>query len=367
MTASLPANIQNTVEFVQGVGHFEELRRRIRERTGSSLRTWDSLADLLKPLRAPAREVLAEYADELVEYGRKDVMLFTVDEAVADALRADASVLPSSRDWNLAPRRGKRALDPVYGNVSEDGSAQLALRSYRSVRFQHRLDPDELPEEVRGEFGEGAEFIVRATQRFVVFDWIRLVPGQDGWLIELRISNGFSVSGKKSTQSTFDLGMSMLGSFAARTGLDLARLGKPVDFFPVVQSLYNDKQNGGRVAELHFECVNSGAVRTERLRRKGRDKDLRTEAYHRAGVKADQILPYLIASAWPHVYQYAPASGKKASASERELVLPGARRMLYARKSGKATGGLFYCRLEKAHTPDDFALLIDALRGYVSI
>lgn len=73
---------------------------------------------------------------------------------------------------------------------------------------------------------------------------------------------------------------------------------QPIDLFDAVQRIYEDSK-AGRIAELHFEC-GSGATRIERLRRRGRELDLRKEAYHRAGVNADDIDPYYVATAWPH-------------------------------------------------------------------
>ena len=75
------------------------------------------------------------------------------------------------------------------------------------------------------------------------------------------------------------------------------KLPEPVDFFPVVGKLYNDRFVG-LVCELGYR-VDSGSVKLDKWR-ETEPKDLRLENFHSAGVDAvkGNISPYRIAITW---------------------------------------------------------------------
>lgn len=90
-------------------------------------------------------------------------------------------------------------------------------------------------------------------------------------------------------------------------------LEKCVNFFPLINNLYNSKSEG-KIIELSF-TTDEGSIKSEKIRK---DKvDLRDETYHKAGRDAvHHITPYHLAILW----DFKISGGIK---TQIELVLPG--------------------------------------------
>jgi hypothetical protein len=169
----------------------------------------------------------------------------------------------------------------------EDGTA-IVLASTRYLTTREIMDPADLPEAAAAELSEFSEVIGVRHQRLEAIDMLWIPDNGD--YVELRADYPFGMQQRQ--------GIVALERAAARLEGLLGRdfLVDQVNFFPVIQSLY-DAAGDGAMVELGF-MVSGSAQKLEKTRRDG--QCCRVEAYHLGGVGVldAPIQPYRTSVIW---------------------------------------------------------------------
>lgn len=146
------------------------------------------------------------------------------------------------------------------------------------------------------------------------FDTIVVNPKNN--IIEIRIDKGDSVSQADLNKAHNTLESLVIDELRKLMESDFSL--EPINFFPMIRNLYDNKEEG-RVCEIGFECPNN-SVHFQHHRKKR--EDIRSETFHDGGLKAiGEIDPFRLAVIWD-----IPITDE--STKEIEALLPGTRRML---------------------------------------
>lgn len=187
-------------------------------------------------------------------------------------------------DTSLAAANGD--FTPVRVEVSDDGIG-LVFSSVFHIKRRIDITFDEIgmPQEWRTRYDEVVGIVREPVQMFHVV-W---VPHNRDY-IEIRVDSPKGVA-------EADLhGMHyVLKSIV--NGWQLVGLGDPVNLFPAVRPFYEDATDG-TVTQMTFQTT-TGGIKDEKMPRRRRDSDQRSEPYHVAGKRAvDAISIYRISVEW---------------------------------------------------------------------
>lgn len=194
-----------------------------------------------------------------------------------------ASVFPKLLSAEDVAKLGT-GLVPVQVHHNEDGLGLILTANY-PMRKREQIPIDAL-EGLSERFDEVHGVVIGPVQVFAVL-WIP----HDRDQLELRVDY------PRGMQQDDLLGLcGQLHSFAK--ALEVSEIGAPIDLFPAVRSLYEDK-NEGRVIEMNFVTTTGGQKNEKILRRMG-TVDQRSETYHVGGSNAlsDDIKIYRIHVEW---------------------------------------------------------------------
>ena len=158
-------------------------------------------------------------------------------------------------------------LVPLNIQMNEDGFGLVLTANY-PMRKREQIPINSL-EGLSDRFDEVHGVVIGPVQVFAVL-WVPHHRNQ----MELRVDY------PKGMQQDELLGLSgQLLTFAKSLGV--GKIGDPIDLFPAVRNLYDDKDEG-RVIEMNFVTTTGGQKNEKILRRMG-TVDQRSEAYHVAG------------------------------------------------------------------------------------
>jgi hypothetical protein len=218
--------------------------------------------------------------------------------------------------------------------VTTDAGTSLILCSPRRFISRRPIPPEHLTEGARRDY-VGATLFADRRGVFQAFDVIFVSRHED--YVQVRTDIG---------EDRLDEEISVLQAGVIDALHDIieksgeTELPGPIDLFPAVKSIYEDKKEG-RVCELYFDRT-SGVNARDAWRRKNAG-DLRTESFHVAGKKVSQVTPYRISVAWK----------KQADPDDEiEAHLPGTIRML------ANDGGLYSCYLVGVPTEEEVEFML---------
>jgi hypothetical protein len=170
---------------------------------------------------------------------------------------------------------------------SEAGTTAM-LASVRTISVREVLDRTSMPQPATEELAAYDEIIGVRHVRHQAMD-VLWIPAR-GKFIELRIDSpkGFH---KDAVAVAIEQVIQRVNRIAEE-----ADFTKPVNLFPLIQSIYSTPDEG-TVVELAFG-TSTASLKHERMRR--RQLDLRTEVYHKGGKQAlaTAIEPYQLSVVW---------------------------------------------------------------------
>lgn len=246
------------------------------------------------------KDDLLDALQEHLLCGEKMVRFYEVDTKNIDEFREKISQLTVeetifSKSYPIV--LSSDALDSYVPQISisaihkiNDGIA-IVMSSKRRIACRKKFSKDQFAD-LPSELSKYNEFIGVSYKKYEAFD-ILWVPN-DGNIIEIRAD---CPNGKEFSQISFaiDQKEEFLSNILGENYFQ-----NRINFFPVIDSLYKDK-NEGKVVELGF-MVSGGAQKYEKSRRDG--ICCRVEAYHLNGIQglAVPIDVYRIVVMWrrPH-------------------------------------------------------------------
>lgn len=155
-----------------------------------------------------------------------------------------------------------------------DEGITLVYKSVRAVEKRETLKLSAIPADARPAFSEYKELIGVKQNKFRAYDVIWLP--YDSSVVELRVDfpNGASTEASE---------LAILHVLDAFKGDSEAAIDeKPVDLFPIIGRIYDEK-NEGQIVELALH-TSTGSFKHEKMR--VGDQCLRDELYHRGGTDA---------------------------------------------------------------------------------
>ncbi|WP_424972819.1 hypothetical protein [Dinoroseobacter sp. S76] len=258
---------------------------------------WDQT---LKKVEETGVEVeYGKLEDCLVEHllcGEKFTKLYPVDPSQRSALQAkiveaELSEAPAAKAYPyLVPddvlSDGTGDLNVVRVESNEDGvgilfSSLLWVKTREEISFEDFGQP----EDMRGRYEEVIGLARRPVQMYHVV-WL---PHHRDFL-EVRVDSPRGI-----VEADIHALHSRLKDEVNSWGV--ASLEGSVNLFPAVRPFYDDATEG-TVTQMTFQTT-TGAIKDEKMPRRRRDADQRTEAYHVAGKEAvDAIAIYRITVEW---------------------------------------------------------------------
>jgi len=268
---------------------------------------WEAMLTQLNEADATTSEkaerLLKGLNSDLALAGTKDVHIFdglSPDDRVK--LEASLGVITpptSSRycstfplslgETELASMSSDHGLAGLVRRVNGDVSLVLCARRSAEERMHYRYS--EVTDAVRTAFTDFDEFITVKKTNYQVFDVLTFRPRLAR--IEVLIDQPGMIRGPETSESRClaILGRAMTLIPALQSIYDA---NKPLNLFPCISSIYH-KSGEGRVSKLSFRSPTDSTKRETMTSQ----KDLRTEKFHAAGVKAvGDITPYDITVIW---------------------------------------------------------------------
>lgn len=181
---------------------------------------------------------------------------------------------------------------PYYvGNIESSEGLALLFLSKRFFVQRVKLNTFHEDNVVRDYLGDFDEVYGIKKQVHQFFDIVFLNKAKG--IIEVRLDNIEGLNSKAQEVNFLSIERKFENLFSA-TSEDY-RLNRPVNFYPLLDRLYQD-DNEGQVCELGF-VTDEGSIKNERMRMNR--TDLRSERYHSAGKKAvEHITLFKIAIGW---------------------------------------------------------------------
>lgn len=249
-------------------------------------------------------EHLVRYYEEQLQCGEKLVQLYLIDKDVASTLYSsltsydvpDSSFLTSFpvplTEEALIELKDKPTLVKVLTSSTE---IKLVLCTAREYEEQVQLHASDLKPEVVSDFDltDKVDIVVKRKRVRQFFDVVSI--NKETGILQVRVDWGLGLKASEARKS-FLMTLKKFKELSKEATSSPLELDLPLNLFPLVNELYADN-TVGRVCELGF-TVNSGSVKTEKLRRS--DTDIRSEKFHQAGREAvdGQLSPYRLAIEW---------------------------------------------------------------------
>ena len=258
---------------------------------------WD--ATLKKILEGGEDLDAGKLEDALIEHivcGQKFTKLYAIDKSAREHLQSkvqlheltDCSATKSYpylvSDDEL--QAGTGDMQVVRSMMNDDGVG-LILSSVYWIRKREEISFQEFehPSDMKRRYDEIVGIVREPVQLFHVV-W---VPHHRDFL-EIRVDSprGLPEADVHGLHSVLKSKVGTWGDF---------KLDKPVNLFPAVRPFYDDA-NEGTVTQMTFQTT-TGGIKDEKLPRRRKDADQRTEAYHVAGKEAvEAIAIYRITVEW---------------------------------------------------------------------
>lgn len=237
--------------------------------------------------------------DALVEHllcGEKYTKLYPVPAAKRDAIQQKIASMPIDEgaaykayphlmnDEDLNKGTGEMSVVQVESN--EDGVGVI-LSSVFWVKKREEIlfDDFEDPKAMKDRYDEVVGLIRQPMQLFHVI-WM---PHHRDFL-EIRVDHPRGVA-EADVHGMHSILKNMVNEWQT------VHIDKPVNLFPAVRPFYEDSTEG-TVTQMTFQTT-TGAIKDEKMPRRRKDADQRTEAYHVAGKSAvDAIAIYRITVEW---------------------------------------------------------------------
>ncbi|WP_187795094.1 hypothetical protein [Paracoccus amoyensis] len=292
---------------------------------------WDAtLEKISEQTREPETGRIEDGLIEHLLCGQKFTKLYPLDPGHRETLQARIAAMapadcPATQrypykmdDSDLL--HGNGDMLPVRTESSEDGVG-LVLSSVFWIKRREEISFQEFdkPSDMKARYDEVVGIVREPVQMFHVI-WI---PHHRDFL-EIRVDSPCGVA-EADIHGLHSVLRTLVNGWGDVT------LGKPVNLFPAVRPFYDDVSEG-TVTQMTFQTT-TGGIKDEKLPRRRRDADQRTEAYHVAGKEAvEAIAIYRITVEWGFSEDnivYTPsislsASGPAGNSSTGDPVITGA-------------------------------------------
>jgi hypothetical protein len=281
-----------------------ELRDILKQHELGPAPGWEQLTARLNAadaaLKAKAQTVLMHLYEGLVLAGTKNVHVFNFDKATTDDILTSLStksISPSryaksfpfpllETDLHAAPRDHELVQKVEHAN----GDVSLILCARRTMEQQERFDASQVTQAVRTAFAGYDEFIAVKKTDYQVFDV--LTVRRKLHRVEVLIDHPDRLRGETSEARCLTVLHRVMGLAPALK--QTYEKNTPTNLYACINNLY-DSSREGRVAKLSFRSP-THSVKREHMTS---EKDLRTEAFHAAGVHAvGTITPYDVTIVW---------------------------------------------------------------------
>lgn len=305
-------NLQSSEEISQGNDgkSLEHLFRSMRHRMSwtnakkilnangvSTSHGWDQT--LSKVADSAIKVEIGKLEDALVEHilcGEKYTKLYPIKASKRDEIQSKISAIQVSTGSayksypHLMPDAdlnvGTGDMEVVQVESNEDGVGVILSSVFWIRKREEILFNDfENPEEMKKRYDEVVGLVREPMQLFHVI-WM---PHHRDFL-EIRVDHPKGVT-EADVHGMHSILRTMVNKW------DVVTLDSPVNLFPAVQPFYDDATEG-TVTQMTFQTT-TGGIKDEKMPRRRKDADQRTEAYHVAGKSAvEAIAIYRITVEW---------------------------------------------------------------------